>query len=203
MFIGSLGCFTTAVPDPGVRDPARQEQESFPSGSPMCRSGRFVTEFLAAPIFVFKDGPFAWDGGDQAFGRALQFSFVYLSCFMLLLRKAIDEQPLGSNRFATTYDHRTSDQCSTRRRGTNAGQPISRASRALWVFVLGDLSSSGTLLHHLHGGPALASGTCFLQAQQHLQPDHRCHQHVGSSCQLLVSSRAAFRRLAGVTIAER
>jgi hypothetical protein len=53
-----------------------------------------VTELLAAPVFVFQRGPFAWNGAIAFYEGTVLFG-VYIACLIPLLRKAIQRQPVA------------------------------------------------------------------------------------------------------------
>ena len=55
---------------------------------------QIVTEVLAAPVFVFRTGPFAWNGAISFYEGTVIFG-IFLVCLILLVRKAIENQPVG------------------------------------------------------------------------------------------------------------
>jgi hypothetical protein len=53
-----------------------------------------VTELLAAPVFIFRGGPFAWNGA-ISFWEGTAIFGVYIACLIMLSRKAIQRQRPG------------------------------------------------------------------------------------------------------------
>jgi len=52
-----------------------------------------VTELVAAPVWIFKSGPYAWNGLLSFYLGTLLF-IVWLVCLIVYLKKAINSQPL-------------------------------------------------------------------------------------------------------------
>jgi hypothetical protein len=93
MFVGSLGCFTTQYLILALAI-LLDRNEIFPKWFAYVTIWQIVTEFLAAPIFLVKDGPFAWDGSISFYQGTAIFA-VYLTCLIALLRRAIEQQSLA------------------------------------------------------------------------------------------------------------
>jgi hypothetical protein len=53
---------------------------------------QIVTELLAAPVFVFHKGAFAWNGAISFYEGTFIF-VIFLTCLILLVRRAIQQQP--------------------------------------------------------------------------------------------------------------
>jgi hypothetical protein len=92
-FVGSLGCFAAQYFVLALAILLDRNQ-IFPKWFAYVSIWQIVTEVLAAPVFIFKDGPFAWDGS-IAFYQGTAIFVIYEVCFIYLLRKAIQQQPLG------------------------------------------------------------------------------------------------------------
>ena len=92
MFVGSLGCFATQYLVLALAI-LLDKNQIFPKWFAYVTIWNVVTEVLAAPIFIFKDGPFAWDGS-ISFWQGTAIFAVYVSCLILLLRTAIQRQSL-------------------------------------------------------------------------------------------------------------
>ena len=90
MFVGSLGCFATQYLVLALAI-LLDRNEIFPKWFAYVSIWNVVTEVLAAPIFIFKDGPFAWDGSISFWQGTVIFAF-YQTCIILLLRAAIRRQ---------------------------------------------------------------------------------------------------------------
>jgi hypothetical protein len=90
-FVGSLGCFvanycvfTLAV--------LLDKNNVFPKWLGYMGVWQIVTELLAAPVFIFKVGPFAWNGAIAFYEGTVIFA-IFLTCLILQVRKAIEHQP--------------------------------------------------------------------------------------------------------------
>lgn len=93
MFVGSLGCFSTMYLVLALAI-LLDKNKIFPKWFAYVSIWQIVTEVLAAPIVIFKDGPFAWDGS-ISFYQGTAIFVVWEACIIYLLRRAIKEQPLG------------------------------------------------------------------------------------------------------------
>jgi len=93
MFIGSLGCFSIQYLVFALAI-LFDKNKVFPKWFAYVSIWQIVTEVLAAPLFVLKDGPFAWDGS-ISFYEGTAIFIVWEGCMIMLLRKAIMQQPLG------------------------------------------------------------------------------------------------------------
>jgi hypothetical protein len=89
-FVGSLGCFATQYLILAIAI-FLDRNKIFPNWLAYVSIWQFVTELLAAPVFVFKSGPFAWNGAISFWEGTALFG-VYAACLMILLRKAITQQ---------------------------------------------------------------------------------------------------------------
>lgn len=92
-FIGSLGCFSTQYLILAIAI-LLDKNKIFPNWMAYLAIWQIVTEIIAAPLFVFKDGPFAWDGSISFYEGVVIFA-VYLTCFIALLRRAVTTAPAG------------------------------------------------------------------------------------------------------------
>ncbi len=90
-FVGSLGCFlanycvlTLAV--------LLDKNNIFPKWLGYMGVWQIVTELMAAPVFIFKRGPFAWNGAIAFYEGTVIFA-IFLIFLILQVRKAIEHQP--------------------------------------------------------------------------------------------------------------
>lgn len=90
-FVGSLGCFTTQYLILALAI-FWDRNDIFPKWMAYVCIWQIVTELLAAPVFIFKSGPFAWDGS-ISFWMGTAIFGVYQTCMIILLRKAVERQP--------------------------------------------------------------------------------------------------------------
>lgn len=93
MFIGSLGCFSTMYLVFALAI-LLDKNKIFPKWLAYVSIWQIVTEVLAAPVFIFRHGPFAWNGA-ISFWQGTVIFVVWEACVIVMLRKAIQEQPLG------------------------------------------------------------------------------------------------------------
>jgi hypothetical protein len=91
-FIGSLGCFAAQYLILAIAI-LLDRNKIFPSWMAYISLWQVVTELLAAPVFIFKHGPFAWNGA-IAFYEGTALFGVYIACLIPLLRRAIQQQPM-------------------------------------------------------------------------------------------------------------
>lgn len=91
-FIGSLGCFAAQYLILAIAI-LLDKNKIFPAWMAYISIWQIVTELLAAPVFIFKHGPFAWNGAIAFYEGTVLFG-VYISCLIPLLRKAIQQQRL-------------------------------------------------------------------------------------------------------------
>jgi nitric oxide reductase NorE protein len=148
-FVGSLGCFATQYLILAIAI-LLDRRKVFPNWFAYVSIWQVVTEVLAAPVFIFKSGPFAWNGVISFWEGTALFG-VYIGCLIMLLRKTIQSPD-----------------------GTAAGPARSGAATRglpgdihMWVFVLGDLLIFSVyfivyLVYRAHE-PGV-----FLAAQRHL-----------------------------------
>ncbi|MBW8482662.1 hypothetical protein [Actinomadura parmotrematis] len=92
-FVGSLGCFTTQYLVLALAI-LLDRRRIFPTWMAYVCVWQIVTELLAAPVFVFKDGPLAWDGSISFYMGTVIFG-IYEVCIIVLLFKAVRDQPPG------------------------------------------------------------------------------------------------------------
>jgi hypothetical protein len=92
-FIGSLGCFATnyLVLTLAI---LMDKNRIFPKWLGYMGIWQIVTEVLALPVFIFRKGAFAWNGAISFYEGTIIFA-VFLTCLILLLRKAIQQQLTG------------------------------------------------------------------------------------------------------------
>lgn len=86
-FVGSLGCFTTNYIILALAI-LLDRNKVFPTWFAYVSIWQVVTEVLAAPVFLFKEGPFAWNG-EISFYEATLIYCVFLPCLILVLRAAV------------------------------------------------------------------------------------------------------------------
>ena len=92
-FVGSLGCFATQYLILAIAI-FLDKNKIFPTWFAYVSIWQLVTELLAAPVFIFRRGPFAWNGAISFYEGTALFG-VYAACLIILLRKAIRQQPPG------------------------------------------------------------------------------------------------------------
>jgi hypothetical protein len=92
-FVGSLGCFSTAYLVLAIAI-LLDKNAIFPKWLAYISIWQIVTELLATPVFIFRSGPFAWNGSISFWMGTAIFGF-WEVCVIVLLKKAIDRQPLG------------------------------------------------------------------------------------------------------------
>jgi hypothetical protein len=92
-FVGSLGCFATNYLIFAIAI-FLDRNHIFPTWLDYVLVWQVVTEVVALPVFIFRDGAFAWNGAIAFWEGTLVFG-VFLSCLIVLLRKAIERQPPG------------------------------------------------------------------------------------------------------------
>jgi hypothetical protein len=90
-FVGSLGCFATQYLILAIAI-LLDKNEIFPKWFAYVSLWNVITELLAAPVFVFKVGPFAWNGA-ISFWEGTAIFVIYLNALILLLRGIISRQP--------------------------------------------------------------------------------------------------------------
>jgi hypothetical protein len=92
-FVGSLGCFTTQYLVLAIAI-LLDRNKVLPNWLAYVALWQIVTEIVAAPLFVFDDGPFAWDGS-ISFYEGTAIFVVYQAGIIVLLRKAVVAAPAG------------------------------------------------------------------------------------------------------------
>lgn len=90
-FVGSLGCFTVQYLCFALAI-LLDKNKIFPTWLAYVSVWQIFTEILAAPVFVMKDGPFAWDGSIAFWQGTLIFT-TFQGAVIYLLRRAIRERP--------------------------------------------------------------------------------------------------------------
>jgi hypothetical protein len=90
-YVGSLGCFTTAWIALAIAI-LYDKNQIFPKWFAYVTIWQIVTEIMAIPVFVSKAGPFAWNGS-IAFWEGTVIFGVWISCLIVLLKKANELQP--------------------------------------------------------------------------------------------------------------
>lgn len=92
-FVGSLGCFITQYLVLALAI-LWDKNNIFPRWMAYISVWQIVTEVLAAPVFIFKTGPYAWNGSISFWLGTVIFG-VYEACIIILVRKAIQRQRAG------------------------------------------------------------------------------------------------------------
>lgn len=92
-FVGSLGCFSAAYLVFAIAI-LLDNNTIFPKWLAYVSVWQIVTEALAAPVFIFRSGPFAWNGSISFWMGTAIFGF-WEVCVIVMLKKAVDSQPLG------------------------------------------------------------------------------------------------------------
>ena len=91
-FIGCLGCFVTQYFAFAVAI-FLDKRAIFPKWLGYMTVWNLVTELVAAPVWIFRSGPYAWNGLLSFYLGTLLF-VVWLVCVIVYLKKAIKNQPL-------------------------------------------------------------------------------------------------------------
>ncbi len=91
-YVGSLGCFSTAYFAFAVAI-LYDRNQIFPKWLAYVSIWQIVTEIMAVPVFIFKAGPFAWNGSIAFWMGVVVFGF-WLSCVIVFLMKATERQPV-------------------------------------------------------------------------------------------------------------
>lgn len=89
-FVGSLGCFSTGYLVFAVAI-FLDTNAIFPRWLAYVTIWQIVTELLAAPVFVFRRGPFAWNGSISFWMGTAIFAF-WQVCVIILVRTAVQRQ---------------------------------------------------------------------------------------------------------------
>ncbi|WP_232000801.1 hypothetical protein [Mycobacterium kyorinense] len=92
-FVGSLGCFSTGYLVFAIAI-LLDRNHVFPKWLGYISIWQIVTELLAAPVFIFRSGPLAWNGSISFWMGTAIFGF-WQVCVIVLLKVAVDRQPLG------------------------------------------------------------------------------------------------------------
>jgi hypothetical protein len=91
-FVGSLGCFIVQYTVFAIAI-FLDEREIFPKWLGYMSIWGVVTELLAIPIWIFRSGPYAWNGLISFYLGTLIF-VVWEFCLVVCLYKAIKAQPI-------------------------------------------------------------------------------------------------------------
>ena len=91
-FVGSLGCFAAQYLVLAVAI-FLDKNKVFPTWLAYVTIWQIVTELVAAPVFIFKDGPFAWNGSISFYLGTAVF-VVYEVSLIVLLFNAVRRQPV-------------------------------------------------------------------------------------------------------------
>jgi hypothetical protein len=94
-FVGSLGCFTAAYVVFALAV-FLDRNGIFPKWMAYITIWQIVTELLAAPVFIFKAGPLAWNGS-ISFWMGTAIFGIWEVCLIVLLKKAIERAPAGEH----------------------------------------------------------------------------------------------------------
>ncbi len=92
-FVGSLGCFSAAYLVFAIAI-LLDTNGVFPKWLGYISIWQIVTELLAAPVFIFRSGPLAWNGSISFWMGTAIFGF-WEVCLIVLLKMAVDRQPVG------------------------------------------------------------------------------------------------------------
>lgn len=92
-FVGSLGCFSTGYLVFAIAI-LLDKNAVFPKWLGYISIWQIVTELLAAPVFIFRSGPLAWNGSISFWMGTAIFGF-WQVCVIVLLKVAVDRQPIG------------------------------------------------------------------------------------------------------------
>lgn len=92
-FVGSLGCFSAAYLVFAIAI-LLDRNDVFPKWLAYISIWQIVTELLAAPVFIFRSGPLAWNGSISFWMGTAIFGF-WEVCLIVLLKKAVERQPVG------------------------------------------------------------------------------------------------------------
>jgi len=91
-FIGCLGCFATQYLVFALAI-FLDRRAIFPKWLGYMTLWNLVTELIAAPVWIFRSGPYAWNGLISFYLGVLIF-VVWIVCLITWLKKAIKNQPL-------------------------------------------------------------------------------------------------------------
>jgi hypothetical protein len=91
-FVGSLGCFVTQYLVFAIAI-FLDKRGIFPKWLAYMSIWGLVTELVAMPIWIFRDGPYAWDGLISFYLGTIIF-VTWEFCLIVCLYKAIKHQPL-------------------------------------------------------------------------------------------------------------
>jgi hypothetical protein len=91
-FIGCLGCFVTQYVVFAIAI-FLDKRAIFPKWLGYMTIWNLVTELVAAPVWIFRSGPYAWNGLLSFYLGVLIF-VVWIVCLIVCLKKAIRNQPL-------------------------------------------------------------------------------------------------------------
>ena len=89
-FVGSMGCFAANYLVLAIAI-LLDKNNVFPKWLAYMAVWQIVTEVLAGPVFIFRVGAFAWNGA-IAFYEGTAIFGVFLTCLIVLLRRAIETQ---------------------------------------------------------------------------------------------------------------
>jgi hypothetical protein len=92
-FVGSLGCFVANYVVFALAV-LFDKNEIFPKWLGYMAVWQIVTELLAVPVFVFRKGAFAWHGAISFYEGTVIFG-IFLCCLIVMMRRAIERQPVG------------------------------------------------------------------------------------------------------------
>jgi hypothetical protein len=92
-FVGSLGCFTANYVIFAIAI-LMDRNDIFPKWLAYVTVWQIVTELEAAPVFVFRTGPFSWNGVIAFWLGTILFG-IFLVCVILQLRTTISRQPVA------------------------------------------------------------------------------------------------------------
>ena len=92
-FVGSLGCFATNYLVLSLAI-LLDKNGVYPKWLAYVGIWQIVTEVIAVPCFIYRTGPFAWNGALAFYEGTLIFG-VFLIALIYTTRKAIEAQPAG------------------------------------------------------------------------------------------------------------
>lgn len=92
-FVGSLGCFATNYLVLSIAI-LLDKNNVYPRWLAYVGIWQIVTEVIAIPCFIYRTGPFAWNGALAFYEGTLIFG-VFLGALIMTTKKAIEAQPAG------------------------------------------------------------------------------------------------------------
>ena len=188
-YVGSLGCFVTQNMVLALAI-FLDRNDVLPKWLAYMSIWMIVTELLAAPVFVFKSGPLAWNGSISFWLGTVVFVVVGgLHHLVCSTGRSSARRPTSGSR----TDMANATEAVETRPGRRIHLP---ADGSMWVFVLGDLVIFGAyfLIFMIYRNQ---EHQLFLDSQRHLSLDHRHGQHAAVAGQLVVRRQRRARHPGG------